>query len=184
MSQEPDRERLTEMLVQASNGDIEVRAKVIPLVYQQLHKLARFQMSRERRDHTMQATELVNQAYLKLFEGAPIRPQDRNHFYRIAAQQMRRILVDHARRGSFNAIEVPVDELYNLGEKPDDYITEIDESLKVLEKEEPDAAAVVELRFFGGYTEKQVAEILDTNYMKVRRDWDYAKAWLYYRLKK
>jgi RNA polymerase sigma factor (TIGR02999 family) len=184
MADEADRERITYMLVQAGKGDAGMRDKVIPLVYQELHRLARIHMSRERQDHTIRATELVNLAYLKLFEGAPIKPEDRNHFYCMAAKQMRLILVDHSRRPGFKAFEVPVDQLYDLGEQPEGFMTEIDEALKDLAKEDAAAAEVVELRFFGGYTEEQVAEFLGKNLMRVRRDWEYAKAWLYRRLKK
>jgi DNA-directed RNA polymerase specialized sigma24 family protein len=97
---------------------------------------------------------------------------------------MRFLLRDHARRGSFSAIEVPVDELFNLGTQTSGHITEIDDLLTRLEQEDAAAASVVELRFFGGYTEEQCAEILDRNPAQVRRDWAFAKAWLHHRLKK
>lgn len=174
--------RITQMIEQASNGDREARQEVIGLIYDELHRLAAAAMSRERQEHLLQATALVNEAYLKLFEGAPLKITDRNHFFNLAARQMRLILVDHARRGSSSAIHVPMDELFELGRAPEVNLLEIDELLKRLDEEDPDAASVVEQRFFGGYTEQQTAEILNRNVATVRRDWAFAKAWLYRRL--
>jgi RNA polymerase sigma factor (TIGR02999 family) len=177
-----DRESLTTMLAQASEGDAAMRAKVVELIYAELHRLARIAMSRERQGHTMQATELVGEAYLKLFEGAPLQLTDRRHFFNIAARQMRMVLLDHARRGSFSAIKVPVDELFDLGTKPEGFMSELDELLNRLELEDPQAAKVVELRFFGGHTEDEAADILGQNPAQVRRDWAFAKAWLKQRM--
>jgi RNA polymerase sigma factor (TIGR02999 family) len=138
-------------------------------------------MSGENAGHTLQATALVNEAYLKLFGDAPVRAQDSHHFFALAARQMRRILVDHARArhaGKRGGLKVSLDDICTVSAEPDGNLVELDDALKQLEQVDERAARVVELRFFGGYTEDEVAQILEINIAKVRRDWEFARAWL------
>jgi len=173
--------RITQWLDRANDGDPQALEQVIDAVYRELHQIAARVMSGENAGHTLQATALVNEAYLKLFGDAPVKAKDSHHFFALAARQMRRILVDHARArnaGKRGGVKVSLDEVATISAEPDGSLVAVDDALKELEQVDERAARVVELRFFGGYTEDEVAQILEVNIAKVRRDWEFARAWL------
>ncbi len=156
---------------------------MIPLVYAELRRLAASYMRRERVDHTLQPTALVHEAYLKLVEQRSVDWQSRAHFFGIAAQVMRRILVDHARgylrdkRGGGQK-PVPIDEALVFAPEQSMELVKIDEALERLTKLDPRQGKIVELRFFGGLTVEQTADLLGISEKTVKRDWSMAKAWL------
>jgi RNA polymerase sigma-70 factor (ECF subfamily) len=177
---------ITQMLSSISKGDAAAASKLIDIVYMELHRLASSYLRRERVDHTLQTTALVHEAYLRLFgKNNPPSLNNREHFFAVAATQMRRILVDHARQNCAKkrkGISVPLDEAYHISSGRDEDIIAIDDALKELAEVDPDSYKVVELRFFGGYTDKETAQILGRNLARVRRDWEFARSWLYARL--
>ena len=177
------------MLLSAlTNGEDGAAAKLIPVVYDELRRLAGSYMRRERVDHTLQATALVNEAYLKLIEQRAVNWQSRAHFFGVAAQLMRRILIDYARghtrekRGGEQK-KVSLDEVILFSEQQADELLAVDDSLNLLEKMDPRQARVVELRFFAGLSVEEAAEALGVSPKTVKRDWSVAKAWLYADLK-
>jgi RNA polymerase sigma factor (TIGR02999 family) len=176
---------ITQWLDRAADGDSQALQNVMDAVYRELHRIASRVMSGENAGHTLQTTALVNEAYLRLFGDAPVKAQDSHHFFALAARQMRRILVDHARsrravkRGG---VKVTLDEICAVSAEPDSNLIAVDDALKELEKVDERAAKVVELRFFGGYTEEETAQIMEMNIAKVRRDWEFARAWLLHHL--
>lgn len=180
--------QITELLESSQKGDSYATDRLLEVVYSELHKLASRYMSGERSDHTLQTTGLVHEAYLRLFgaglgSGAPIK--NSGHFFAIAATQMRRILVDHARQGNAQkrkGIDIPLDEAYHISAGNDAQLIALDDALRELAEIDPDASQVVELRFFGGFTDKETAQILGKNVAKTRRDWEFARSWLYARL--
>jgi RNA polymerase sigma-70 factor (ECF subfamily) len=173
---------VTRLLRASSQGDRAAEAELIPLVYAELRRRAAGYMRFERPDHTLQATGLVHEAYLKLVD-QEANWQTRSHFFGVAAQQMRRILLDHARKhkaGKRAGGEQRVsfqDALAVAETKPDELMA-IEDALQRLAGVHPRQARVVELRFYGGYTEDEVAKILETSPETVKRDWKFAKAWL------
>lgn len=181
---------LTALLNAAQLGDQDARDTTILVVYRELYRIASNLIRQERKNHTLQPTALVNEAYLRLFEGLPIELQNRGQFYRIAATQMRRILVDHARkrnaqkRGGGEPAENINSEIH--GEKGsltlEDLIS-LDEALTDFMRLYSRAGSVVELRYFCGMTELQAAEILGISVSTVKREWEFARVWLYRRLK-
>lgn len=176
---------ITQLLQRVNGGDAQAREEMIALVYRELHRLASRVMHGENAGHTLQATALVSEAYLKLFGGAPVKPNDSQHFFALAAQQMRRILVDHARAKHANkrgGVKVSLDEMYQISSEPDAGLVLVDEALKELQELDAEAAHVVELKFFGGYTDQETANIMGINVAKVRRDWEFARAWLHHQL--
>jgi len=176
---------VTQLFSRANGGDDQAREEAIGLVYRELHRLAARVIRGENAGHTLQATALVNEAYLRLFGGQPVKPNDSQHFFALAAQQMRRILVDHARAKHANkrgGIKISLDDVYQISNEPDAGLVEVDDALKELQELDPQAARVVELRFFGGYTDQETANILGVNVAKVRRDWEFARAWLHHHL--
>ena len=177
---------ITQLLSSIAQGDSIAASQLLDVVYAELHRLAAGYMSRERVDHSLQTTGLVHEAYLRLFgTNNPPTLNDRGHFFAVAANQMRRILVDHARQSSAHkrkGIHIPLDEAYHISSGRDEDIIAIDDALKELAVIDPEGSKVVELRFFGGYTDKEIAEILGKNLSKVRRDWEFARSWLYARL--
>jgi RNA polymerase sigma-70 factor, ECF subfamily len=183
-----DREDVTVLLSQLSKGNEAAASKLIPLVYAELRRLASGYMRRERTDHTLQATALVHEAYLKLVEQRSVDWQSRAHFFGIAAQVMRRILVDHARghlrekRGGGQRL-VPIDEVLVFAPEQSLELVKLDQSLERLSKLDPRQGKIVELRFFGGLTGEQTAELLGISPKTVKRDWSMAKAWLHGDLK-
>jgi RNA polymerase sigma factor (TIGR02999 family) len=181
---QPDREDVTILLAELTKGNKEAASKLIPLVYDELRRLAGSYMRRERSDHTLQATALVHEAYLKLVEQRSVDWQSRAHFFGIAAQVMRRILVDHARKhlrekrgGAERA--VPIDEALVFAPEQSLDLMKLDQALERLTKLDPRQGKIVELRFFGGLTVEQTAELLGISPKTVKRDWSIAKAWLY-----
>jgi len=178
----PARSAATDLLVAWSEGDESAFDKLVPLVYQELHALARHYMTGERSDHTLQATALVNEAYVRLIDVNRIRWQNRSHFLAIAAQTMRRILVEFARqrhrqkRGG-DAVRVPIDDVDMPQEQTADLVA-LNDALSTLASFDPRMGQVVELRFFGGLTVQETAEVLKVSPETVMRDWKTAKVWL------
>ncbi len=177
-------EEVTLLLAELTKGNEQAASRLIPLVYEELRRLARNYMRRERGDHTLQPTALVNEAYLKLVEQRSVDWQSRAHFFGIAAQVMRRILIDHARghmrdkRGG-GAIPVPLDEALVFAPEQSSELVKLDASLERLAKHDPRQSRIVELRFFGGLTVEQTADMLGISAKTVKRDWSMAKAWLH-----
>jgi RNA polymerase sigma factor (TIGR02999 family) len=179
---------VTDLLAQLVAGDQKAFPKLVPLVYDELHRLADGYMRRERADHTLQATALVNEAYLKLVRHPRPNWRSRAHFLGVAAQIMRHILVDHARghgcdkRGGGMRPITLEDDLVFVPQKSIQLLR-LDSSLKRLASRDPRQARVVELRFFGGLTVEEVADVLGVSAKTVKRDWSMAKAWLHGDLK-
>jgi len=177
-------EDVTLLLIELTNGDEDAASKLIPLVYDELHRLAKRYMRRERSGHTLQTTALVNEAYLRLVEQHSVRWQSRAHFFAIAAQMMRRILIDHARnhlcekRGGGQKM-VALDEALVFSPERSMEFLKLEESLVRLAKFDPRQSKIVELRFFGGLTVEETAEVLRISPKTVKRDWSVAKAWLH-----
>src|SRR5215210_2601217 len=177
-------EEMTQLLVDWSKGDQAARDQLIPLVEQELHRIAHQHMNREGPGHTLQTTALVNEAYLRLIDQKHVRWQNRAHFFAIAAQTMRRILIDHARkharakRGG-GAHKVSLDEVAVLSRERASEVGALDEALERLAVVDPRRAQVVELRFYGGLSNDEVAEVLNISPNTVMRDWNMARAWLY-----
>jgi RNA polymerase sigma-70 factor (ECF subfamily) len=184
----PNHEDVTVLLAQLTKGNEEAAARLIPLVYDELRRLAGGYMRRERSDHTLQATALVHEAYLKLVEQRSVDWQSRAHFLGIAAQMMRRILIDHARghlrekRGGGRRA-VPIDDALVFAPEQSLELIKLDHALQRLTKLDPRQGKIVELRFFGGLTVEQTADVLGISEKTVKREWSMAKAWLHGDLK-
>jgi RNA polymerase sigma-70 factor (ECF subfamily) len=175
---------ITQLLVAWSDGDESALAQLTPLVYEELHRLAHHYMSGEREGHTLQTTALVNEAYVRLIDWKNVRWQNRAHFFGVSAQLMRRILVDFARSrgyqkrgGGVNAVEL--DEAAVISENKDTDMVALDEALNALAKLDERQSKVVELKFFGGLSIDEIAEVLKVSEGTVRRDWSLARAWLH-----
>ena len=181
---EPAPRQITQLLLDWSEGNQAALDQMVPLVYSELHRLAHRHMKRERVGHTLQTSALVNEAYLRLIDQKNVRWQNRAHFFAIAAQMMRRILVDFARsrlyakRGA-GAVHVTLDHAELVSNEANAEVTALDEALTKLESFDPQQARVVELRFFGGLTIKETAEAMRISVDMVKREWSTAKAWLY-----
>ena len=176
-------QQVTRMLIDWSGGDKEAPNRLMPLVYEELRQLARQYLQRERSDHTLQATGLVHEAYLRLVDQSSATWQNRAHFLGVAAQVMRRILVDYARShraekrgGGWDKLEFE-EALAPSGERSVDLVA-LDDALKELLALDPRQSQIVELRFFGGLTNEEVAEVLQVSPRTVKREWRIAKAWL------
>ena len=175
---------VTECLELIRGGDHAAIDKLLPLVYDQLRMLARAQLRREDTGSTLGATALVHEAYVRLSEREHMSPKDRSHFFAIAAQSMRRVLIDQARarkrqKRGLGAVPLPLEEVdAMLTVEAADELTALDEALDRLAKANPRAALVVERRFFGGLTLEETAETLDVSLKTVHRDWLLARAWL------
>lgn len=175
---------VTVLLSELARGNQEAAEKLIPLVYDELKRLARSYMRRERPDHTLQTTALVHEAYLKLVRQQAVNWQGRSHFFGIAAQLMRRILIDHARghlrekRGGAKEV-LPLDEALAFSPEHSDELVRLDEALQRLSAIDPRQGRVVELRFFGGLSVEETSEFLGISPKTVKRDWAVAKAWLH-----
>ena len=173
---------VTVLLNAWSDGKQDALDELMPLVYQELRKLARSYLRAERPEHTLQPTALVNEAYLRLVDQRNVRWQNRRHFYGIAAQLMRRILVDHARkrqsekRGGGEAL-IPFEEARGVPVKAQDLVA-LDDALKDFATIDPRSAKIVELRQFGGLSIDETADVLEISPATVKRDWTVAKAWL------
>ena len=180
---------ITQLLLAWSDGDRAALDELTPLVYRELKKIAEAYLRRERSEHTLQPTALAHEAYLKLIDQQRVRWQNRAHFYGIAAQAMRRILVDHARarhaekRGGEGVI-VSLDEAVDVSDQQTGQLLALDEALRALAAFAPQKSRVVELRYFGGLTLEETAEVLGVSRATVIREWRLAKAWLYGELNK
>lgn len=180
----PTPPQLTQLLIRWSEGDKTALDELFPHVYEDLRILARRRMKRERADHTLQTTALVNDAYLRLIDQRRVHWQNRAHFFAVAARIMRRILVDHARRRTSgkrggSVIKVPLDEATVAMQGRDTRLIALNEALNALAEIDPRRAQVVELRHFGGLTNKEIAEVLKIHPNTVVRAWNMAQAWLY-----
>ena len=184
MSEEP--RDLTNLLIDWRKGNQEAGNELIQAVYDRLHRMASYHLRQEHAGHMLETTALVHELYMKMFSSKPVKWQDRAHFFAVAAQQLRRILVDHARaaradkRGG-DRVRVSLTAAENLPMPTD--ILDIDEALKNLEALDPRAAAGVELRFFAGLKETEIAEALGISLATLHRDWKIARAWLFSQLR-
>jgi len=174
---------VTGLLLAWSQGERSALDKLVPLVYAELRRIAHRYMNRERRGHTLQTTELVNEAYLRLIEASQVRWQDRAHFFAISANLMRRILVDFARNRGYlkrggGAHRATFDEARFKSPEPGQDLVALDDALNVLAMKDARKSRVVELRFFGGLSVEETAEVLKVSPDTVHRDWRLAKAWL------
>ena len=184
----PSSQGITQLLLAWSDGDQAALEKLTPLVYAELHRLAKGYMRGERSGHTLQTTALINEAYLRLIDWKNVRWQNRAHFFGVAAQLMRRILVDFARsrhyaKRSGGTRQVSLDEAITIHEDRSVEIIALDDALKSLAEIDPRKSRIVELRFFGGMTVKETAEALKTPQRTVEREWNLARAWLYRELR-
>ena len=166
-----------------STGDQSALEQLAPIVYNELHRLARRYMSGERQGHSLQATALVNEAYLRLVDYKRMQWQDRAHFFAVSAQLMRRILVEHARRRNLkrgaDLQRVSLDEAVSLSRQRSIDFVALDDAINALARLDPRKAQVVEMRFFGGLSVEETAEVLKVSAVTVMRDWSTAKSWLY-----
>jgi len=178
------RQEVTQLLGDWRGGDEGALEKLIPLVQPELHRLAHYYMSRERAGHTLQTTALLNEAYLQLTDKTQLPWQNRTHFMAVAAQLMRRIMVDHARarhalkRGA-GAIRVTLDETALVTEQRAEELLALDEALEKLAAFDRRRCEIVEMRYFGGLNVEEIADVLKVHPNTVMRDWRAAKAWLY-----
>lgn len=180
---EPSPQQVTQLLVAWGAGDRAALDELMPLVYEELRRLAHKCMSRERPDHTMQTSALLNEAYLRLVDQKNIHWQDRSHFFGIAARLMRQVLVDYARKRRYakrggDAPRVPLDEAMIVSAERAADVVALDDALKGLAEIDPRQSQIVELRFFGGLSIEETAEVLGVSPGTVMRDWTLAKAWL------
>jgi RNA polymerase sigma factor (TIGR02999 family) len=174
---------VTKLLKAWSDGDESALDKLMPLVHDELHRLARQHMRREKPGHILQTSALVNEAYLRLVDASQIHWQNRAHFFGIAARLMRRILVDDARRRHFDKrggqmIQVALDEVMSVPQEQAANIVALDDALQTLATIDPRQSEIVELRFFGGMSIEETAEFLHVSPGTVMRDWTFARAWL------
>jgi RNA polymerase sigma-70 factor (ECF subfamily) len=179
----PSPHEVTQLLAEWSRGDRSALDRLMPLVYDELRRLARHYLSRERPGHTLQTTALVNEAYLRLVDQKATW-QSRSHFFGIAAELMRRILVDHARSHQYSkrgggAQKISLNEAVLMARERSSDLVALDEALTNLAAFDPRKARVVELRFFGGLNVEETAEMLEVSTNTVKRDWTTARAWLY-----
>jgi RNA polymerase sigma factor (TIGR02999 family) len=175
--------QITGLLRAWSDGDPNAFAALVPLVEAELRRLARVYMARERRDHTLQATALVNEAFVRLIGAQHVRWQDRGHFLAIAARLMRRVLVDHARARGFQKrgggdCKVSLDDAFLVSPALDVDVLALDRALAALDAVDPRKTRVIEMRYFGGMTVEETADALHVSADTVKRDWRLAKLWL------
>ena len=183
----PARHQITELLAEWREGNQSALDELYPLVYDELHRLARRYMSRERKDHTLQTTALINEAYVRLVDQKNVNWANRSHFFAISAQIMRRILIDHARRHAYakrggGAQQVSLEEVAAIAPDQGRELVRLDEALKSLAERDPRRSQVVELRYFGGLNNEEIAGVLHVSENTVTRDWNMARAWLYQQL--
>ena len=181
---DPVNQDVTALLAKWSGGDKAALEELMPLVYGELKRLAGSYLRRERQDHTLQSAALVNEAYMRLVDQSQVRWQNKSHFFGIAAQMMRRILVDHARghkaakRGA--GVELlELNEAVTQAQKQSIDLLGLDDALKTLEKMDAQQSRIIELRFFGGLSIEETAEVLEISPATVKRDFAAARAWLY-----
>ena len=177
-------QEITGLLLAWRQGEKAALDLLMPKVYDQLKKLASAYMRRQNPGHSLQTVDLVNEAYIRLIDSSRVNWQDRNHFYAISSQIMRRLLVDSARkrnsqkRGGGRA-QITLSDNLELTDGPGLDLVALDQALKQLTELNPRQGRIIELRFFGGLTEEEAAEVLDISARTVRRDWTIARAWLY-----
>jgi RNA polymerase sigma factor (TIGR02999 family) len=181
---DPDAHELTQLLAAWSDGEAEALEKLAPLVHAELYRLAKRYMSRERPDHLLQTSALINEAYVRLIDWKAVRWQNRAHFFGVAAQMMRRILVDFARRRprvdkDQDAVHMSLDEALTVSSERDPDLLALDDALQSLATIDERKSRIVELRFFGGLSVEETAEVMKTSTITVIREWNKAKAWLY-----
>lgn len=188
---QPPTQHITRLLLAWRNGKKSALDELMPLVYSELHRLAGHYMRGQKAGHTLQTTALVNEAYLRLIDSSQVQWQDRQHFFAISAQLMRRILVDSARarqsrkRGGGGEVQkIELEEAVQISEEQPVDLVALDEALKTLAELSPRQAQIVELKYFGGLSEEEMAGALDVSTRTVRRDWSVARAWLYRELNK
>ena len=185
---EQETQELTEILRRWSDGDAAALEKLTPVVYAELHRIAKRYMGRERRDHTLQTTALVNEAYVRLIDWKNAKWENRAHFFGVSAQLMRRILVDFARkRPSKKAAamrQVSLDDALHIADERDPDLVALDDALNELATFDERKARIVELKFFGGLSVEETAEVIGVSAVTVMREWQKAKAWLYVQLAK
>ena len=179
----PSNHEVTQLLKAWTNGDEQALEKLTPLVYGQLHHVAERLMAGERPGHTLQTTALVNEVYLKLVDCEQLNWQDRAHFFAVSARLMRRILIDFARSRGYQkrgggAFHLSLDETPSVCQEPDAQIVAVDDALKSLAAVDERKSQVVELKFFGGLSIEETAEVLKVSPETVVRDWRLAKVWL------
>ena len=184
----PSQQDVTRLLVRLTEGDRGVLDELLPVVYGELRKLASSYLRRERVGHTLQPTALVHEAYMRLVDQTQVQWQNRAHFFGVAAQMMRRILVDHARAheaekrgGEFQKLSL--DENIDVSGERDVNLVALDDALNLLAEIDPQKMKIVELRFFGGLSVEETAEVLGVSAPTVKRQWRMAKAWLYGQVK-
>jgi len=180
----PEQENITELLLEFSNGKAIAVDALLPIVYDELKRLASNYLRRERSNHTLQPTALVHEAYIRLIDQTRVNWQNRAHFFGIAANVMRRILVDHARQRNAEkrgaefqkfSLDENVDKAVELSSE----LVALDDALKELAKVDPNNARLVELRYFGGLTFEETAEVMNVSVITAKRHWRVARAWLY-----
>ncbi len=174
---------ITKLLCAWSEGDRSALEKLTPIVYDELHRLARRYMRRERLGHSLQTTALVNEAYMRLVDYKRMQWQNRAHFFAVSAQLIRRILVEHARRHNLKrgggVQHVSLDDAAVVGGNWSPDLIALDDAMKTLAEVDPRKEQVVEMRFFGGLSVEETAEVLKVSAVTVMRDWSTARAWLY-----
>lgn len=175
---------ITQLLLEWRNGSERALEDLMPLVYSELRRMARNYMRRQSPGHTLQTTALVNEAYMRLVDSNRVNWQDRNHFFAVSAQLMRRILVDFARKKNSqkrggDQIMVTLDERVDKAAESGLDLVGLDEALTRLSEFSPRQSRIVELRYFAGLTEEQIADTLEISSRTVRRDWNLARAWLF-----
>lgn len=184
----PSTPEVTQLLVAWSDGDRGALEKLVPLVHAELHRLAGYYLAGERRGHQLQTSALVNEAYIRLIDWKNVRWQNRAHFFGVSAQIMRRILVDFSRKrpriAGKTAHHVSLDEALNVTENRGEDLVALDEALNGLAEIDERKSRIVELRFFGGLSVKETAEVMQLSEITIIREWNKAKAWLYRELSK
>jgi len=188
---DPNTHEVTQLLLAWGDGDQDALNKLMPMIHAELHRLARYYMRHERSGHTLQTTALVNEAYLKLvdWQNQNIQWKNRAHFFGVSAQLMRHILVDHARSLNFQkrgggAVNLSLDEALTVSSEKGADLVALDDALKSLAEIDERKARIVELRFFGGLSVEETAEVLKISTRTVMREWSLAQAWLYRELSK
>ncbi len=175
--------QITELLCKWSEGDAAALEELTPVIYAELHRIARNYMRRERENHTLQTSALVNEAYIRLIDWKTAKWENRAHFFGVSAQLMRRILVDFARKrprsGENLARHVSIEEALTVSDEKNTDLVALDEALNELAKFDERKAKIVELKFFGGLSVEEIAEVLKISGVTVMREWSKAKAWLY-----
>ncbi len=176
--------QITKLLLQWREGKTEALDELVPLVHDELRRIARNFMRRQNPGHTLQTTALVNEAFIRLVDSNRVNWQDRNHFFAISAQLMRRVLVDVARRKNSlkrggERVQVTLDDKLNVSDEKETDLIALDEAMSLLAELNPRQSQIVELRYFGGLTEEQIADTLEISSRTVRRDWNLARAWLF-----